>query len=47
MRSAPGKHVAEVHDYQDAAVPVIAASLQRRTPGYRALGFERAEGRPL
>ena len=45
IRSAPGKDVAEVHDYHDAAVPVLAVSLQRRTPGYRALGFERADGR--
>ena len=47
IRSAPGKEVAEVHDYHDAAVPVIAASLQRRAPGYRALGFKRPDGRPL
>jgi superfamily II DNA or RNA helicase len=44
VRSAPGKDVAEVHDYHDAGVPVLAVSLQRRTPGYRALGFERADG---
>lgn len=35
----PGKDVAEVHDYHDRAVPIIAASLLRRMPGYRALGF--------
>jgi superfamily II DNA or RNA helicase len=40
VRSSPGKDVAEVHDYHDAAVPVLAASLQRRMPGYRALGFQ-------
>jgi superfamily II DNA or RNA helicase len=40
VRSAPGKDVAEVHDYHDAAVPVLAASLQRRRPGYSALRFE-------
>jgi len=37
--AAPGKEVAEVHDYHDRAVPVVAASLARRMPGYRALGF--------
>ncbi len=40
VRSSPGKDIAEVHDYHDASVPVLAASLQRRTPGYRALGFQ-------
>jgi superfamily II DNA or RNA helicase len=43
VRAAPGKEVAEVHDYHDQAVPIIAASLQRRMPGYRALGFVRRE----
>jgi hypothetical protein len=38
-RAAPGKDVAEVHDYHDWAVPIVAVSLQRRMPGYRALGF--------
>jgi superfamily II DNA or RNA helicase len=42
IRTAPGKGVAEVHDYHDPATPVLAASLQRRMPGYRALGFTRA-----
>jgi superfamily II DNA or RNA helicase len=39
VRTAPGKDLAEVHDYHDRAVPIIAASLPRRMPGYRALGF--------
>jgi superfamily II DNA or RNA helicase len=39
IRAAPGKEVAEVHDYHDQATPILAASLQRRMPGYRALGF--------
>ena len=39
VRAAPGKDVAEVHDYHDPAVPIVAASLRRRMPGYRALGF--------
>jgi superfamily II DNA or RNA helicase len=38
-RAAPGKDTAEVHDYHDQATPVLATSLQRRMPGYRALGF--------
>ncbi|WP_243710305.1 DEAD/DEAH box helicase [Micromonospora sp. KC213] len=41
IRAAPGKDVAEVHDYHDPATPILAASLQRRMPGYRALGFTR------
>jgi len=39
IRPAPGKQVAEVHDYHDHTTPILAASLQRRMPGYRALGF--------
>jgi superfamily II DNA or RNA helicase len=39
VRAAPGKNVAEMHDYHDRAVPIIAASLPRRMLGYRALGF--------
>jgi hypothetical protein len=42
IRAAPGKDVAEVHDYHDGATPVLASSLKRRMPGYRALGFTRA-----
>lgn len=42
VRAAPGKSVAEVHDYHDQAVQLIAASLPRRMPGYRALGFTTA-----
>ncbi|GAA5197343.1 hypothetical protein GCM10023322_68340 [Rugosimonospora acidiphila] len=39
IRAAPGKDVAEVHDYHDQATPILAASLQRRMSGYRALAF--------
>jgi superfamily II DNA or RNA helicase len=39
IRAAPGKEVAEVHDYHDRAVPVLAASLRGRLSGYRMLGF--------
>jgi len=42
IRASPGKDVAEVHDYHDPATPIVAASLQRRMPGYRTLGFHRA-----
>jgi superfamily II DNA or RNA helicase len=42
IRAAPGKETAEVHDYHDPATPILAASLQRRMPGYRALGFTKA-----
>ena len=45
VRSLPGKEVAEVHDYHDVATPIVAASLRRRMPGYRALGFEAAGSR--
>ncbi|TDC35879.1 DEAD/DEAH box helicase [Kribbella albertanoniae] len=41
VRPAPGKTVAEVHDYHDPLVPLLAASLQRRMPGYKRLHFER------
>jgi superfamily II DNA or RNA helicase len=41
-RTAPGKDTVEVHDYHDQATPILAASLQRRMPGYRALGFATA-----
>jgi superfamily II DNA or RNA helicase len=39
VRTAPGKETAEAHDYHDRAAPILASSLQRRMPGYRALGF--------
>ena len=42
VRAAPGKDIAEVHDYHDQPTPILAASLQRRMPGYRALGFTTA-----
>jgi superfamily II DNA or RNA helicase len=41
-RTAPGKDVAEVHDYHDQNTPILAASLARRMPGYTALGFTKA-----
>ena len=41
IRPAPGKDTAEVHDYHDPATPILAASLQRRMPGYRTLRFTR------
>jgi superfamily II DNA or RNA helicase len=42
IRSSPDKDLAEVHDYHDAQTPIRAASLQRRMPGYRTLGFTTA-----
>jgi len=42
VRAAPGKDTAEVHDYHDQSVPILATSLQRRMPGYRTLGFTRS-----
>lgn len=41
VRAAPGKTLVEVHDYHDGRVPLLAGSLRRRMPGYRALGFSR------
>lgn len=41
VRHAPDKETAEVHDYHDQSTPVLASSLQRRMPGYRALSFTR------
>ncbi len=39
LRVYPGKTTAEVHDYCDVDVPVLAASLAKRAPGYVSLGF--------
>ena len=39
LRAHPGKQTAEVHDYHDAEVPVLAAALTKRAPGYISLGF--------
>ena len=39
LRVYPGKTTAEVHDYYDLQVPVLAASLSKRAPGYVSLGF--------
>ncbi len=39
LRDEPGKDVAEVHDYLDAGVPMLAAMYRRRLPGYKELGF--------
>jgi len=43
LRSRPGKSVIEAHDYADPAVPLLAAMLRKRLPGYRQLGFSRAD----
>ena len=39
VRPHPGKALAQVHDYHDADVGVLAHSLNRRAPGYLSLGF--------
>lgn len=39
LRAHPGKQTAEVHDYHDVEVPVLAATLAKRAPGYTSLGF--------
>ncbi|WP_414990756.1 DEAD/DEAH box helicase [Aeromicrobium sp.] len=39
LRAHPGKETAEVHDYHDVEVPVLAAALTKRAPGYTSLGF--------
>jgi superfamily II DNA or RNA helicase len=39
LRAHPGKQTAEVHDYHDVDVPVLAAALAKRAPGYTSLGF--------
>jgi superfamily II DNA or RNA helicase len=39
LRANPGKQTAEVHDYHDVEVPVLAAALAKRAPGYVSLGF--------
>ena len=39
LRPHPGKQTAEVHDYHDVEVPVLAAALAKRAPGYASLGF--------
>ena len=39
LRRYPGKTEVVVHDYVDAAVPVLNAQYNRRRAGYRQLGF--------
>ena len=39
LRVYPGKTTVEVHDYHDAEVPMLAAALGKRAPGYVSLGF--------
>jgi superfamily II DNA or RNA helicase len=39
LRAHPGKTSAQVHDYHDTHVPVLAHALARRAPGYISLGF--------
>jgi superfamily II DNA or RNA helicase len=46
LRDQPGKDLAEVHDYLDAYVPMLAAMYRRRLPGYKQLGFTPATPTP-
>jgi superfamily II DNA or RNA helicase len=39
LRPFPGKSSAEVHDYHDVHVGVLASSLAKRAPGYLSLGY--------
>ena len=39
LRPYDGKATAEVHDYHDEQVGVLASSLAKRAPGYTNLGF--------
>lgn len=39
LRPFPGKGTAEVHDYHDVQVGVLASSLNKRAAGYVSLGF--------
>ena len=46
LRPWPGKETAEVHDYVDADVPILASSLSKRARGYTSLGFPDPRGLP-
>ncbi len=46
IRPFPDKEVVESHDYHDHQVPILAASLNRRMPGYRTLGFTESTHHP-
>ena len=39
LREHPGKHAAEVHDYADTAIPMLARMHGKRLTTYRRLGF--------
>ena len=44
LRPWPGKEFAEVHDYLDVDVPILASSLSKRSRGYTSLGFPDPRG---
>jgi len=44
LRSWPGKEFAEVHDYVDVDVRILASSLTTRARGYTGLGFPDPRG---
>lgn len=43
-RPHPGKGTAVVHDYVDVLTPVIARAYEKRSPGYKELGFTPVPG---
>jgi len=43
LRAHPGKSSAEVHDYIDGDVPVLAAMWRKRSRSYADLGFPVAQ----
>jgi superfamily II DNA or RNA helicase len=42
LRTQPGKHHVELHDYVDTRIPVLDRMHTKRQPAYRALGFDTA-----
>ena len=42
LRDHPGKRDAEVHDYVDEAIPMLAAMHRKRLVAYRQIGFSQA-----
>ncbi|MGH7643857.1 MAG: helicase (end) [Candidatus Dormibacteria bacterium] len=40
LRPTDGKTRVEVHDYVDAAIPVLARMHAKRLPGFASLGFD-------
>jgi superfamily II DNA or RNA helicase len=45
LRTHPGKHHVELHDYVDVRIPVLERMHRKRLPAYRSLGFDIPKGR--